>query len=700
MPTASSYATIAHFLARHSVQYAQRVAVTFVCDDRTETSWTYQELWERACQVAARLPQVADANPRALLLFPPGIDFLAGFIGCQIAGWVPVPTCYPRCGRQLPRLDSVARDCSPSAIVGDALTIDGLDETKLSRAAAGLQRIAICEDPFDSSDLIDPESLSLDPDSLAMLQYTSGSTSEPKGVMVRHRNLMSNLESIRRGFQIEFQEDTDEPESAVFWLPFFHDMGLIGGILAPLFVGGRSVLMSPQSFLRSPAQWLQLISDYKATISGAPNFAYQLCVDRVSPEQTETLDLHRWRVAFCGAEPVLPRTLQEFGNRFAACGFSSSAFYPCYGLAESTLLAAGGDGPARPKVLSVERPSLAQGKVKIDVSDRGRNGHKLVSSGTAAFGSELILVDPETSRPVGDHLIGEIWLRGESVAAGYWNGEAENETRFDAQLADGEAGYLRTGDLGFFHEGQLYVTGRTKDLIILRGRNHFPQDIEATVQDAIGVEGGRCAAFAVNGQRGEVLAIVAELPRRTDESAFPELVRSIRRSVIETHEVDPHHVLLTRSATVPITSSGKVRRSRCREMFDADEMRTKHRYDRSVGGEQTPMPMPRLDQISGHGELIDAIQQWLSDWMVVRAGVERKDIEFERSLADYGLDSVMGLELSVEIEDWSGIELTPFDAFNHPTIAQMSLLLVDRLAGDHPLPIQPGTSGHVTPVSR
>ena len=336
------------WIGRRAQRHGDRVAVTFIDDDRSEQSWTYGELWKRACSVAARLPNVDQPAPRGLLLFPPGIEFLAGFLGCQIAGWIPVPTCYPRAGREIPRLDSAATDCSPSAIIGDRATIDSIDPKKLCDVARSLPHVITdCDRGAVVFDSVDPDSLSLDPNSLAMLQYTSGSTSDPKGVMVRHRNMMANLEAIRRGFHVQWQgDDAANPACGVFWLPFFHDMGLIGGILEPLYVGGRTVLMSPRSFLQRPIRWLQAITDYGAVISGAPNFAYQLCVDRISPDQTDKLDLSRWRIAFSGAEPILHRTLHDFASRFSACGFSSTAFYPCYGLAEATLLAAGGDGPA------------------------------------------------------------------------------------------------------------------------------------------------------------------------------------------------------------------------------------------------------------------------------------------------------------------------------------------------------------------
>ncbi|MFK8111762.1 MAG: AMP-binding protein [Rubripirellula sp.] len=684
-------AGLPQWIGRRAARHPDRVAVTFVADDRSEESWTYQELWHRACTVSKRLPECDQDAPRALLLYPPGIEFLAGFLGCQIAGWIPVPTCYPKAGREIPRLDSAASDCAPAAIMGDRATIEGIDPEKLCEAASSIPRVISDVSPEELADpsmLISPDSLQIDPDSIALLQYTSGSTSEPKGVMVRQRNLMANLEAIRRGFQIEWQTDDEEnPDCGVFWLPFFHDMGLVGGILEPLYVGGRTVLMSPRSFLQRPLRWLQYISDYGAVISGAPNFAYQLCVDRTSPDQTGGLDLKRWRIAFSGAEPILPRTLHDFAARFSSCGFAESSFYPCYGLAEATLLAAGGEGPAKPKLITVERESLGEGMPRLSEDGKGNAYQKLVSCGTQAHETELLLVDPVTLQVVEERTVGEIWLRGESITGGYWNRDQENQDRFNATLADGRTGYCRSGDLGFAHEGQLYITGRIKDVIILRGRNLFPQDVETTVRETVGNEGGQCAAFSVEGARGEALAIVAELPRRADESSFLELVRSIRRAVIDVHEVDPRHVLLVRQATVPLTSSGKVQRGRCRQSFDADEIKTKYRYDRSSGAEQSPIALPELPAEPSPEDqqvMTIAVESWMTQWLIARAGVQPADVSLEKPFADYGLDSMTAVEMSGEIEDWSGVELTPIVAWNYPTVARLSHFIVEQLLGDDP----------------
>ena len=678
--------TFPEWICHRASIHPDRTAIVFLDDRGDEQSWTYGELWRRGCSVADRLPRDAEPAPRGLLLFPPGIEFLAGFLGCQIAGWTPVPTCYPKPGRPMTRLDSIATDCWPAALLGDRATLDMIVPEQLCERARSLPRVVT--DPADG-DHEEPRpelAASITPDSLAVLQYTSGSTSDPKGVMVRHRNLMANLDAIRQGFQADWQseEHVDSP-TGVFWLPFFHDMGLIGGILAPLYVGGCTVLMSPRAFLQRPLRWLQAISDYGATVSGAPNFAYQLCVDRIAPDQTDRLDLSGWKTAFCGAEPILPRTLTDFANRFSSCGFQSSSFYPCYGLAEATLFATGGDGPAEPKMLQVARASLRNGRAVIEPNGRGHAFQKLVSCGRPVTETDLRIVDPETRRPVADRVVGEIWLRGASVAAGYWGVGESDAGPFDARLENGQRGYFRTGDLGFLHDGELFVTGRRKEVIILRGRNHFPQDIEATIKTAIGPDAGKAAAFSVEGPRSEALAVIVEVPRRTPDDELPELVRTIRRVVIEDHEVDPRHVLLVRQGTIPMTSSGKIRRNRCRELFDAGEIGHKYRYDRSSGSEQTPIAIPSLPSYPTRDDgptIVAAVEGWLSEWLVVRAGVAPETVDFDKPFADYGLDSMTAVELSGELEDWSGVELTPMIAISYPTVSAMSRYVAGELVGD------------------
>jgi acyl-CoA synthetase (AMP-forming)/AMP-acid ligase II/acyl carrier protein len=711
--------------------HAHRPAIVFVDEAGNETRWTYGELWRRCVAVASALgradsasrcgeasgrgegsrdsrptPSIADtkSSRRALLLFPPGIDFLPALVGAQIAGWIPVPTCYPKPHREMPRLNAAAADCSPSMILTDSRTLATLDREKLA-TAAGLPCLAVDTCVAVDQDGLNPQSPGrsrpendhpAEGQAVAFLQYTSGSTSAPKGVIVSQSNLMSNLETIRKGFGLDWETDDKNPATAVFWLPYFHDMGLIGGALAPLYIGMRTVLMSPQTFVRRPLRWLQAIQRFGASVSGAPNFAFELCADRVSPSQAQSLNLSSLKLMFCGAEPIRAATLRSFEARFKSSGFDANCYYPCYGLAESTLLATGGAGPGRPKVLTVDRQSLRRGRVHAASDTSTDKSTELVSCGSVVGDGRLAIVDPTSSTELGPDQVGEIWLRGASVSQGYWKSQPDSGAKFDATLttkrsgifsrfsgnrADTEAGFCRTGDLGFLHQGQLYVTGRTKELIIVRGRNYFPQDIEATIAAIEEHPIQRSAALSIDGPRGEALGIVAELSRHAPEALYPSICREIRRHVIEEHEIDPRQIVLMPLASIPVTTSGKLRRGECRRWFENGDEQSLYRWRRSGATEAPPLqlpPLPKSPQTEDQALVSDCVGDWIIQWLVTRGGIEPGQVDINRRFDDFGLDSLMAIELIGDLEDACDIELAPTVAWDHPTIAKMASLIAAR----------------------
>lgn len=716
--------TLPELLRARATLHPERIAAIFF-EDGESTSLTYQQLWVQIAAVAKSLRELApnappaspSEAPRVLLVQPAGLPFLPAFFGAQVAGWIPVPTSYPKPHRPMPRVDAVTRDCNPSAILTTTQSLATIDKSRLSSQAAALPMIAVDSLLTDSgSEASFSFSDDYSADSIALLQYTSGSTNDPKGVIVSQRNIMANIASISPGFGLRFDQ-TSSPSAltAASWLPFFHDMGLMSGILAPLYAGYRSVLMSPQAFVRRPIQWLQLISDYQASISGAPNFAYELCADRVAPDQMATLDLKHWELAFCGAEPIRARTLYTFAQRFSSVGFSQASFYPCYGLAESTLLAAGGSGPAVPRVIDVDRNALRNSKIELAVSRSKRDVISLVSCGSAPQNADLKIVDPNRCIECGERSIGEIWLRGESITRGYWNRPSESEIVFatlghepkrshrfrwfgnatEASIAGEQASaqaasdglYFRTGDLGFIDNGELFVTGRIKDVVIVRGRNYFPQDIEATVMNLGHPISDRSVAFSVEGPRAEGLAIVVEVARDSHEADHKTIVRDIRRAVIEEHEIDPRLVMLVRPGTISITTSGKLQRSACRIAMNSGTLEYRHRWERSGGTESPPLPIPELPAVvspSDQPEIESQVRDWLRLWLISRVGIEPSEIDFQRRFDDYGLDSLTAVELSGELEDWSGVELTPATAWQHPTIATMAEFVANGLMGTEP----------------
>ncbi len=569
-------ATLLDLLQSRAEAYGDRTANVFCRDDGERALLSYAQLARRARAIAAQLQQNVPPGERVLLVFPPGLDFIAGFFGCLYAGVLAVPATYPKPRRPMPRLTAIAHDCRPAAVLTTAQTLSTIELARSAPELAGLQWIAVDDVPDAAEHDWRPPPVTRD--SLAFLQYTSGSTSDPKGVMVSHGNLIYNLEMIRRGFG--FGESVPAESCGVFWLPSYHDMGLIGGILEPLYIGGQSVLMSPASFLQRPLRWLQMMSEYRATTSGAPNFAYELCVQKTTPEQRRQLDLSSWQVAFCGAEPIRPSTLRAFAEAFGPCGFREDAFYPCYGLAEATLIVSGGRGPGRPTIKTVARAQLAQHRV-VDASADGDDALPLVGCGEALLEQDVAIVDPHTRRRCGQGQVGEIWIAGPAVARGYWNREHEGAATFDARLADDAAGaaYLRSGDLGFIADGQLYVTGRRKDVIIIRGRNHYPQDLERTAEQAhpaLCRSGG--AVFALDGQDEEQLVVVHEVDRQFRDSDFDQVIRAVRREIVREHDVDPHAVVLIRQTDLPRTTSGKVQRQFCRQRYLDGDLKTLARW--------------------------------------------------------------------------------------------------------------------------
>jgi acyl-CoA synthetase (AMP-forming)/AMP-acid ligase II len=432
-----------------------------------------------------------------MLLYPPGLDFIATFFGCQYAAVVAVPAYPPRMNRAPTGIQAIAADAGATV----ALTSDAVLERigPLIDRTADLNALRwLSTDGPERGYEREWRRPEITGDTLAFLQYTSGSTGTPKGVMLSHSNLLHNSALIAYAFE------HTRSSSGVFWLPSYHDMGLIGGILQPLYVGRPNVLMPPMAFIQKPFRWLQAISRYRGTTSGGPDFAFDLCVRKITPSERATLDLSSWTVAFSGAEPVRAETLDRFAGTFAPCGFRPEAFYPCYGLAEATLLVSGGYKTAPPIVCWFDGKSLEADRV-VPIAAGADGARALVGCGQSMPDQQTVIADPNrlTRMPAGR--VGEVWVSGPSVAQGYWQRSDETEQTFRAYLQDtGEGPFLRTGDLGFTHDGELFVTGRLKDLVIVRGRNHYPQDIEATVaRSYAGLRAGWAAAFTVGRVRAE-----------------------------------------------------------------------------------------------------------------------------------------------------------------------------------------------------
>src|SRR5689334_6813669 len=557
--------TIDGLLRRRAVQSPTQIAYTFLgTEGEEQVSLTYKELDRQARVIAAYLRFLDVTGKRVLLLYPPGLDYICAFFGCLYAGAVAVPAYPPRPNQSMHRLQSIIADARPSI----ALTVAAI----LARADAmfeqspELKQLRLLATDRIGEDLsgLWREPAGIDSDTLAFLQYTSGSTSKPRGVMVSHGNLLHNQRLIQESFR-----QTDQ-SLVIGWLPLYHDMGLIGNVLQPLFIGARCVLMSPFTFLQNPFRWLEAISRYRATTTGGPNFAYDLCVRKINEEQRALLDLSSWTVAFNGAEPVRAQTLESFASAFESCGFRREAFHPCYGLAESTLLVLTG----RVHNESIGRSfdaELLRANRAVEQPDKDERAAMLVGCGAPSEGKVLI-IDPATLEPCANGAVGEVWVNGESVARGYWGRAEATEQTFAGYTAAADGPFLRTGDLGFIHRGELFITGRLKDLIIIRGLNHYPQDIESTVEaSTAGLRPGCGAAFSVEADAEERLVVVQETdPRRLKDAAVA--LTDIKQAVTLQHEVQPYAVLLLRAGTIPKTSSGKIQRHECRARFLSGEL--------------------------------------------------------------------------------------------------------------------------------
>lgn len=562
------FSTLVDILSYRSQNQPEKTAYIFLQNGEAETSrLNYQELDRQARAIAAYLHKLKAKGERAFLLFPPGLEFVSAFFGCLYAGAIAVPAYPPRRNQKLSRLQAIASNADIKIVLTTASLLSDIEARLASEPyLKNLQCVATdnITNNITSELELEPQPLEeISKDSLAFLQYTSGSTGTPKGVMVSHSNLMHNSACLQKSFALS----TDSV--SVTWLPSFHDMGLIDGILQPLYTGFLGVMMPPVSFLQKPIRWLQAISHYKATHCGAPNFAYQLCANKVTPQQLEKLDLSSWCNAYNGAEPVQPETMEQFSAKFALCGFRSKFLYPCYGLAENTLMVSGGVVEEEPIYYTVKPDALEENLIVEPTKDNQKVKH-LVGCGRSRLGTKVVIVNPESLTKCLPNQVGEIWVSSESVAQGYWNRPKQTEETFKAYLADTKEGpFLRTGDLGFMRDDELFVTGRIKDVIIIRGQNHYPQDIELTVEKSHPCLSPGCgAAFAVDINGQERLVIVQEVKRTYRHKVdFREVLGNIHQNVTNHHSLQIFAVVLIKPVSIPKTSSGKIQRHACRRAF-------------------------------------------------------------------------------------------------------------------------------------
>ncbi|MCU0960941.1 MAG: aminotransferase class I/II-fold pyridoxal phosphate-dependent enzyme [Pirellulaceae bacterium] len=676
---------IVEVLDHWAAERPEQVAFYFSDGDGLDEQITYAEL-QRACHaVAGQLLKRGLTGQRALLMFPPGLDFVIGFYGCLYAGVVAVPAYTPRRNRNVQRLQAISDDAESAIALTVADVRDRstgiLDDTPNLRA---LEWLAVDQIKHAATD---PGPLPrITPDQLAVLQYTSGSTGTPKGVMLTHANIMYNVRAIVYSFE------STQQGLGVTWLPTYHDMGLVGGVLKPLFFGRPNVLMSPMAFLQKPVRWLRTVSKYRATVSGGPNFAYDLCTQKITDEEMEGLDLSCWQVAFNGAEPIRPATLADFCQRFGPVGFREEAFFPCYGMAETTLIVTGAYMTQKPTLGRFDGKALDEHRV-IPVPAGHENERTLVGCGRVFPEEEVLIVEPETRVRLPEHQVGEIWINSPSVGLGYWrNPDATRET-FRAQLADAPPGddryFLRTGDLGFLGNGELFVTGRLKDLIIVRGVNRYPQDIERTVEQADNrLQAGAVGAFAVDMGNQERMIIVAETERRRQKD-WSDVIDKVRRSVTLEHELPPDGVVLVRFGSIPKTSSGKIQRSACRDEFLRGELQTVAQWfawDQAAAGTRMAAPanVAEGDRREELTEPPERIAREVLDHVRAVARERAKNLTLDTNIvADLGLDSLERMQIANALEETFGGRF-PEEVLQQIETCRETALAIEKYIGTQP----------------
>jgi acyl-CoA synthetase (AMP-forming)/AMP-acid ligase II len=497
----SPYAFFREILPAHVLAKPDATAFTFLKDDRQAVSISYRELELASSRIAMELLNRAGGDGNVLLIFPPGLDFIQAFVGCAMAGCPSVPLSIPRARQSLSGLEKIANDCGAKVVLCTQAVL-GILKSRIPPGSLLDRLVWIPADELDHSEhaLFTPSPAH--PSSPVFLQYTSGSTGSPKGVMVSNENLLHNLRKSASIF--EFTEGS----KTVSWLPHFHDMGLIGSILTSFYSGVPCILLSPSDFVQKPYRWLKAFSDYGGTLGGAPNFAYDLCVSKISREEVETLDLRSWRLAWNGAETIRASTLSAFAEHFSTAGFTKKAFAPCYGLAEGTLMVTACGSQTEAKIISIMRSSHLNGESVELALIPSTETQELVGCGKSFPDQSVRIADASLSLSLPDLQIGEILVKGPSISKGYWNNTEASASVFD-QMLDGESGFLRTGDLGFLHEGELFVVGRVKETMKLNGKSFYPYDIEFTAYESSPcLKKNGAAAFSIQEAEGELLILI------------------------------------------------------------------------------------------------------------------------------------------------------------------------------------------------
>ncbi|ADO68584.1 AMP-binding protein [Stigmatella aurantiaca] len=694
------FPTVVDALRHHAQHQPERRVYTFLSEaGEEESKLTFAQLDAQARAIAVELKKAGATGQRVVMLYPSCLEFVAAYFGCLYGNVVAVPAYPPepaRLQRTLPRLQAIVKNASATKI----LTTQAIKAMVgfFTPYAPELGEVEwIATDAVDVNQASEWQRPNIGPQTLSFLQYTSGSTATPKGVMVTHANLVANTMALTSVVK------THRDSTLVCWLPLFHDMGLIGNVIHAAYVGFHCVLMAPTTFLQNPFLWVKAMSDYKATFTGGPNFGYELCNRKVTAEQRATLDLSHLETAYNGAEPVRYETLERFLELFGPQGLKRSAIKPCYGMAETTLVVSMMTSDSKgPILVMADGAALERNQVQ-PVEGNPVGARSLVSSGNISTdpSQRVLIVRPETGVRCASNEVGEIWISGPSVARGYWNMSDETEAIFHAYLSDtGEGPFLRTGDLGYLREdGELFITGRWKDLVIIRGTNHYPQDIERTMeQQHPAMRPGCGAAFCVDVKNEERLVVVQEVDANkvTD---FDGLLEKVRNAINQSHGVQPYALVLVPPRSITKTSSGKIQRRACRALWLSNEMEKVHEWRQpelaaepakapqvqAVVAKPAPAPAAALqaaaaaspDDVARHTATrpTSEVHAFLIARVAEEAKLSTALIDPNLPFTTYGLDSAGEIMLTKSLEDFLGVKLAANLTWEYPTIDALARYL-------------------------
>jgi acyl-CoA synthetase (AMP-forming)/AMP-acid ligase II/acyl carrier protein len=652
--------TLPEILQTRATYTPDTTAYIFLRDgDDDEERITYRELDQAARKIAYHLRLTGAAGDRALMLFPPGLEFVKALFGCFYAGVIAVPAYAPRKNRSLDRIKMLVVDSGSTLVLSNADISQAIERSFSDLDELKQMKWLIMEDITTDGNIDTGAGVASLPGEVALLQYTSGSTGQPKGVMVTHRNIMRNCDFIRSSFGFSHQS------IGVSWLPTFHDMGLVGQIFQPVFTGFTSVLMPPVTFLQKPIRWMKAFSKYRGTMGGAPNFAFDLLADSTTPEEREGLDLSSIKTIYCGAEPIRKSTFDRFADVYKAYGLTPEMLYPCYGMAETTLITSGPPALRGPVYLCVSGNALEKNRIEQVPTDHP-DARYLTGVGFPWLDTRVRIIDPEKLIQCNDEKVGEVWVTGSSVTYGYWNNQEITTAVFQAKLNDEpDTNWLRTGDLGFYHNGELYITGRLKDVIIIHGRNYYPQDIEFHTENSHpALQSNASAAFSVDVDNEEKLVIVAEVQRSfIRDLDVNSVCDAIREQISEEFELEVYAIQLLRTASILKTSSGKIQRKACRDGFLNKTL--------LVVGESINESASEATETGNEKPDITSLQAWLIAWIHIHLKIPFERIDQSKSISVYGLNSMKAVQLQQDVLTKFGVNIPPYVFFDKITVKEL-----------------------------